>query len=31
MSVWADVVPQALTWLGTTAPGFRASRGTSQP
>lgn len=23
MSVWADVVPEALTWLGATATGFR--------
>jgi len=22
MSVWADVVPQALTWLGATSSGF---------
>jgi enterochelin esterase-like enzyme len=31
MSVWADVVPQALTWLGATAPGFKAARGASPP
>ncbi len=31
MSVWADVVPQALTWLGATAPGFTAARGGSPP
>jgi len=31
MSVWADVVPQALTWLGATAPGFKAARGATPP
>jgi len=31
MSVWADVVPQALTWLGATAAGFKAARGATPP
>ncbi len=26
MSVWADVVPEALTWLGATVSGFKAAK-----
>jgi len=25
MSVWADVVPDALKWLGATVTGFKAT------
>jgi len=31
MSVWADIVPQALTWLGSTAAGFTPGRPAVQP
>lgn len=28
MSVWSDVVPEALAWLGATSPGFKAGQQT---
>jgi len=31
MSVWADIVPQALTWLGSASAGFTPGRTAVQP